>query len=290
MEHGESPMSGHELAAWEQEVQKRAQRFIYPPTPDIARRLEMGILAAGALPVTLAGPSSTPSSTPPSTLRRSTGRRRLAWGLALLLVLAAALLTAEPVRAWVIEVLRLGAVRIFLQPPNELVPPPTALPSIGDSAASASGSLDWMGETTLADAAVRLPFAIQLPSWPADLGVPDHVYVQELAGMALMSVWLDPQQAGRVRLSLHALASDAIVHKFAPVTVTETQVNGQPALWTEGPYLVRVGRGDIEPRRLITGHVLIWNHDDTTYRLETDLSLEEAIRVAESLRPWQQDH
>jgi hypothetical protein len=35
--------------------------------------------------------------------------------------------------------------------------------------------------------------------------------------------------------------------------------------------------------RLIDGHVLIWTDGVTTYRLETALDLEEAVRVAESL-------
>jgi hypothetical protein len=146
-----------------------------------------------------------------------------------------------------------------------------------------------MGETTLPQAAERLPFAIQLPSWPPDLGSPDRVYVQDLAGPALLSVWMDPRQEERVYLSLHALASEAIVYKFAPVTITKTQVGSGEALWTDGPYLVRVGGGDTAPQRLITGHVLIWNSEDVTYRLETNLSLEEAVRVAESLRPWNQN-
>jgi hypothetical protein len=37
--------------------------------------------------------------------------------------------------------------------------------------------------------------------------------------------------------------------------------------------------------RLINGHVLIWAGLDVTYRLETDLSLEEAVKIAESLEP-----
>jgi hypothetical protein len=36
--------------------------------------------------------------------------------------------------------------------------------------------------------------------------------------------------------------------------------------------------------RLIEGNVLIWTEGDLTYRIETDLSLEEAIRIAESLQ------
>jgi hypothetical protein len=43
--------------------------------------------------------------------------------------------------------------------------------------------------------------------------------------------------------------------------------------------------GDIQFERLVSGHVLIWAGLDVTYRLETDLSLKEAVRIAESLEP-----
>jgi len=37
--------------------------------------------------------------------------------------------------------------------------------------------------------------------------------------------------------------------------------------------------------RLVNGHVLIWENGEVTYRLETDLSMEEAVKIAESLEP-----
>jgi hypothetical protein len=66
--------------------------------------------------------------------------------------------------------------------------------------------------------------------------------------------------------------------------IAQTTVNGQPAVWAEGPYILRVRNGYIDERRLIEGHVLIWKEGDVTYRLETDLSLEEAVKIAESLK------
>ena len=35
---------------------------------------------------------------------------------------------------------------------------------------------------------------------------------------------------------------------------------------------------------MVDGNVLIWYADDITYRLESDLPMEEAIKVAEFLR------
>jgi hypothetical protein len=61
-------------------------------------------------------------------------------------------------------------------------------------------------------------------------------------------------------------------------------VRGQRALWTEGPYLIQQRDGDYSIRRLIDGHVLIWQEGEITYRLETGAPLDEAVKIAESLR------
>jgi len=41
--------------------------------------------------------------------------------------------------------------------------------------------------------------------------------------------------------------------------------------------------GSVDVTRLVTGHVLVWAEGGVTYRLESDLDLEEAMRIAESL-------
>jgi len=43
--------------------------------------------------------------------------------------------------------------------------------------------------------------------------------------------------------------------------------------------------GDFTMTRLIDqGHTLIWGNEEMTFRLETDVDLETAIRIAESMR------
>ncbi len=72
-----------------------------------------------------------------------------------------------------------------------------------------------------------------------------------------------------------------------PVVIDQTQVNGLDALWTEGPYPLHLSNGDTDIRRLVAGHVLIWEQNGLTYRLESDLKMDEAVKVAESLHPLQ---
>jgi hypothetical protein len=86
-------------------------------------------------------------------------------------------------------------------------------------------------------------------------------------------------------MSLSESSSENVIfEKFQPETVLDTQVNGQPAVWVEGQYPLKMSSGDISMTRLVTqSHTLIWTSGNLTYRLETDASLEEAIRTAESI-------
>lgn len=246
-------LSGQQ-ADWEDEMRRSAQQYAYPATPNLAARLA----SKGPRPHT----------------QRVVTRRRLAWALIFLAVALAGLAAVEPVRAWVTDILRLGAVRILPAPPT----PQTISPAI-------PVHLGWSGKTSLAQAVTELPFAVRLPTLPADLQPPDAAYLQDLNGPALLLVWMDNAQPRQVRMTLHALSSEAIAYKMNPPAIEETQVNGQPALWTDGPYIVALGNGEWVAERLVTGHVLIWTEEEITYRLESDLTLEEAVAVAESLQP-----
>lgn len=269
----------------ETSLQEASANLTYPPTPDIA----------GQVRRRLAGHPKT----------HSTRLRRLAWGAALTVILLAGLLAVPGVRAQVLEFLQIGVVRIFLvaPTPTPTSPPPTTSTEILTSpgrltpsprptryptSTPLSASLDLAGETNLPAAVQTAGFPILLPAYPPDLGLPDRVFLQDLEGNVLVLVWLDPAEPGKVRISMQQFSDqeNITVTKMQPVTVLETTVAGNPAAWTEGPYLLRVKDGDIDIKRLIEGHVLIWEQGGITYRLETDLSLEEAVRIAESIQPW----
>ena len=279
------------LDRWEQQLIDTARAFTYPPTPNLARNVTRELRA--------------------SRLHRTVWRRapRLAWIAAAILVLFSCLLAVPSVRAHILEFLQIGIVRIFLSDPT-LTPtaiPPTGTPEVpalgpGTSlnpSATASPSLtpppsltprsfplNLFGETSLEEARRQVLFPIQLPEYPEDLGEPDLVFLQDLEGQVLVLVWLDHDQPDKVRLSLHMYAGENITgEKFQPRVVQETQVNGEPAVWAEGPYVLKLSNGTYQVVRLIEGQVLIWESEEITYRLETDLPLEEAVKVAESLQP-----
>jgi hypothetical protein len=171
--------------------------------------------------------------------------------------------------------------------------PGPAIPITATPGPTASSSLipfieQIAGEVTLEEAREKVGFPISLPTYPADLGEPDRVFVQDMNGWMVVLVWLDAQQPDQVQMSLHMIEGGSwAIDKVEPTLVEETTVNGLPAAWVLGPYPLILRNSDIRFVRLIDGHVLIWANGEITYRLETDLSLEEAIKIAESLEPIQ---
>jgi len=272
---------------FEKQLQSIAKGMDYPRTPDIA-----------GLVMSRLGKSK----------RSHFSSRRLAWSLTIILVLLSSPMLIPTVRAAVIEFIQIGIVRIFPQPVEPMpeaittvtpqsvaepsatpgnVPSPTTIPT--DTPPLLIPFLDQIaGETNLVDAQDAAPYPILLPTYPADLGQPDHVYVQDAEGVMTILIWTDPQQPEHVTMSLHFIpAGHWAINKFGPVEIQETEVNGQKAIWAVGPYPMIMSDGRLQVERLINGHVLIWADGALTYRLETDLLLEEAIKIAESLEPIQ---
>jgi uncharacterized protein DUF4367 len=252
----------------EERLQEIASRFSYPRTPDLSR-------------AAVAGLSS----------RRPTFR---AWQVALLALLlaVAAMLAIPQVRALLSGYFRIGPITIF-----PFRPTPTATPTAATETATVGHPTDTPtpepgpaalrgleGRTTLKDALDRAPFPVMLPAYPADLGPPDYVYYQVEVPMVILS-WSDPTDPDRLQLSLYAIDSNSpMINKHEPTVVQETTVNGQYALWAEGPYLLELSNHDFVLRRLVAGNTLIWQVNQVTYRLESGLPMEEAIKIAESLR------
>ena len=219
--------------------------------------------------------------------------RRLAWSLTVILILFTSLMLIPPARAAIIEFIQIGIVRIFRTEPTPAAPPQQEFPltAIPVTATPTSESLipileRLAGELTLEQAQQRVDYPILLPSYPPDLGQPDRVFVQDADGDMTILIWIDPGHPTQVLMSLHMIPPGSwAVDKMNPALVQETTVHGQYAVWAVGPYPIRFSNGELDFVRLVDGHVLIWSDGEVTYRLETELDLEEAIRVAESLEP-----
>jgi hypothetical protein len=275
-------MNNTSIENWESRLLSAARELPYPPTPDIAGQVRRR-LADEARP-------------------RSLAYRRAAWAAAIVVILLlATILLVPPVRAAVLDFLQIGAVRIFLVAPTPTTTPTPALPTVTSVHSVATllptatpsptpiylaSLLDLQGETTLELALDRLLFTPSIPSYPLGLGNPDRVFLQDQEGQVLFLIWTDPQQPDKVRLSLNIIGPGSwVATKMIPTVIDQTQVNGQEAFWAEGPYMMWLTNGTLDVRRLVDGHVLIWEQDGLTYRLETDLPMEEAVKIAESLTP-----
>jgi hypothetical protein len=215
--------------------------------------------------------------------------------LAVIVILFSSLMLIPPARAAILEFIQIGVVQIFrAEPTPDALPqqhfPATRVPVTATPEATSASLIplleEMAGEMTLEEAQQTLGYPLLLPAHPADLGAPDHIFVQDADGDMTILVWVDPQAPDEVLMSLHFMpAGSWAIKKVEPALIRETVVKGQRAVWAIGPYPVRFSNGNIDFVRMIAGHVLIWAEGDVTYRLETSLSMEEAVRVAESLEP-----
>jgi hypothetical protein len=270
---------------FEKQLLSLAKGMEYPRTPDVAGSV-MSRLRASPSP---SGRGVSGEGRPQFFFKR------LAWSLTIILILFASLMLIPPVRAAVIEFIQIGVVRIFQREPTPMTPPneqfpSTIVPLTATPVATSQPLISLLerlaGETTLEEAQQSVNYLIVLPSYPSDLGPPDRVFVQDADGDMTILVWIDPQQADEILMSLHIVPPGSwAIEKVKPALVQETTVNGRRAIWAVGPYPLRFSNGNLDFVRMIDGRVLIWTEGDITYRLETKSSLEEAIKVAESLEP-----
>jgi hypothetical protein len=260
----------------EKQLAQARREFIYPPTPDIAAQATIKI------------------GRPARTQVR--WRRGAAWAAGLLILILAILLAVPPVRAQILEFLQFGAIRIFLSTPTPTptaLPTQTAIPGTLTPAPSLTPSpipslLDLDGETTLTQAQQGVNFPILLPSYPAELGLPDKVYLQDQSGPTVILAWLQPGDPTQVRMSLIEFGPGSLASKYFSDKITSTTVNGKNALWLQGNHALVLQKRDASAGNvelMVNANVLLWTDGDITYRLESSLPLEEARRVAESLKP-----
>lgn len=253
---------------WETAVHETARSFPYPATPDIAAGVRQR-------------------------LRSRPRRLNPIWRVAIaaVLVLLIVILAVPEVRAVVLDFIQIGALRIFSVTPTATRAPHSPTPTPGSffgSQTPLASALDMPGETTLDDARAKSRFQFGLPTYPADLGAPDHVYLQDHGGKLVTLVWASPAGPKQVRFVLEIFDNNILGSKFASTEGSRpVRVNGRPgALWLPDSSVVAYffSGGNTLLERQVSAPVLVWQDGLLTYRLETDLPMDEAIRVAESLR------
>jgi hypothetical protein len=213
-------------------------------------------------------------------------RRAVAFvSLAIALVAALLLVTAEPVRTTVADRLGLPGVAISTNPTASISQP-------------VAGEMQLGERVTLEHAREQVEFVPAAP--PEDvLGPPDEVYVLERpVGMQISYVYVARDDlpavgdsgVGLLIVQFEGQTNESFIRKqLGPGTTLElVDVNGTTGFWIEGAphvFYYEDPSGAIQDESIrLAGNVLLWHQHGRTLRIESSLSKEEALRVAMAIR------
>ena len=170
---------------WETTVRDIARDFAYPATPDIARQVRQRLTRPRRAVVDV-----------------------LKWAVAVLLALTVIIVSVPQVRAYVVEIIRIGAIQIFVGQPTATPtakPVATGIPTeTQPTYLNLASALQMPNETTLDEANKQFNTPIQLPTYPTGIGKPDHVYSQQMnPGVLVIDAGVTPLPmfSARMRVS-----------------------------------------------------------------------------------------
>jgi hypothetical protein len=212
-----------------------------------------------------------------------------------LLIAVVLLLVAATVAAAI--GLGLPGIRILFGPPPSTTPTATVRPS-GPAASLAPGARLGLGEQVdVAEIASRAAFPVRYPTDPL-VGPPDSAWIDPRKNGQVVLVWRTRPDlpattepgVGMILGQFNGQFDDGMISKFVDsgTRVERVRVGSNPALWISGDphfffYETAEGRVIDDTRRWV-GDTLLWTEGGITYRIETALGREAAIRIAESLR------
>jgi hypothetical protein len=252
---------------------RAAATIDYPPTPDIASAVARRLAANGR------------------TVHHGGQRLALAaaYGLAAVLLVAAGVLASSSgAREAVADFLGLAVegeqieVLPTPRPGATTTPSPTPRPLQSFATPVARESL-----------ASRVGFE---PARPAGAEEPNGMYIVDYAGFLVpvlqypeFDLWQVRLESGQFFGKGLSFFDKEIFGGPGATLLSETEVNGQRAYWiSNGSHIVRFvdANGSVVTgsERTVDRHTLVWRSaTDVNYRIETDLSLEQAVAIAETL-------
>lgn len=199
-------------------------------------------------------------------------QRRYVWQIAvLILIVLASLLMWQPVRAKVGEWLGLSSLQVV---------PASQAPSADIALIEA---MTRSQQTTLATAQTQVSFSLR---YPTELGLPDEVYVQDdELNVGVIMVWRDADQ--QIRYALYQLvASQGFYKGLDFIEMTRVVETPNVALWLAQPHTFwfngATGREGQEAY-LIEQPALVWEYNGILHRFESNLTMEEAVAIANSM-------
>ena len=197
--------------------------------------------------------------------------------------------------------LGLPGLRLILgEAPGSPAPRPSATRQASPSTPAALGASMGLGEpldpTDPAGLDARAGFDVALPADPA-VGPPEAAYIDEGRAGQVTLLWpAGPELPATSEPSVALLLSEfegAVNEGFfvkaisGGTVVDRVRVDGNPGYWISGEPHALFWDGPngpaVDARRWV-GDVLIWSDGRITYRLESALGRDKAIRIAGSLR------
>jgi len=190
--------------------------------------------------------------------------RALIRPVATVLLIVGFIAVAVPdIRAAILEYFQIGNVMIYLDGLD-----PAGEPLRLD---------DVAGETDIETAQAMLKFEMLVPDER-----PDRVFVQNEQMVIL--VWTDGENIEKALYQNRGFDWGTL--KGAVSNIVPTEVAGHYAVWLDTPHPVQFVYKDTVQDELtyfVYQNVLIWDAGNVTYRLESTLTMEEAVQYAESL-------
>jgi hypothetical protein len=264
-------------------VRDLGTRLDYPPSDQVAFVVRQRLEGEGA-------PSRVPL--PHLRLRERLGPalvpawRRVAVALLVLVAFFSGALTFSPsARRAVAGWLGLRGVKIEVTP--SLPPLPTPL----------GRNLVLGPAVSLAEAQASVPFDILIPSAPG-LTQPDEVDLIKTLATGQVSLLYRARAGlpaatqtgvGLILTEFEAKPEISFIEKkvvAGGATIDSVSVNGEPGFWIEGElhelYYVGPDGDVIRDTARLAGNVLLWQHGSVTLRLEADVSMAQALAIAES--------
>jgi hypothetical protein len=244
----------------ERELRALGATIDFPPTPDLVPAVGRRIAEPRA-----------------RTLLPGRPRWALVFALVALAAALGAVLAVPSARTALLEWLGIRGVTV------------TRVETAPTAPAPAQADLGLGERIPLGEASARAGSPVAPP--PRAAGAPDEVYVAPVAGATQVAfVWRS--EDGSVELLLtqaRASLEQDFARKLAgpETTIEELRVAGAPALWLAGePHAfgyVYPGGGIVSETLRLAGNTLLWERGGTTFRLEGDVTREEALRIAESV-------
>jgi hypothetical protein len=149
-------------------------------------------------------------------------------------------------------------------------------------------------QTTLFEAQARVDFDILVP---ADLGTPDTVFLSRVAGGMVNLVYgadgdlpaAPRTDVGVIVTQFRSRLDEQFFFKYIPqsANVEEVPVRAEQGYWIDEPHQLTYVDPDGEFGQVgnrLSGPSLVWEESDVVFRVESALSRDDAIAVAESLR------